>query len=63
MNWAPTCGIVESRALCFNSLFIDRMKQNEELFAKFMNEADFARLVRETLMRQVYERIREEPAA
>ena len=22
-------------------LFIDRMEQNEELFAKFMNEADF----------------------
>lgn len=42
------------------TLFIDRMEQNEELFAKFMNDQDFQKIVREHLLRQVYEQIREE---
>ncbi len=45
------------------TLFIDRMEQNEELFAKFMNDAAFQKIVAEHLSRQVYEQIREEPAA
>jgi type I restriction enzyme, R subunit len=44
-------------------LFIDRMEQNEELFAKYMNDADFKKIVSEYLMRQVYEQIRQEGAA
>lgn len=44
------------------SLFIDRMEQNEEIFARFMNEPNFQRLVEEHLRRQVYEQIRSEQA-
>lgn len=44
-------------------LFIDRMEQNEELFAKYMNDGDFKKLVSEHLLQQVYEQIREEDAA
>jgi type I restriction enzyme R subunit len=44
-------------------LFIDRMEQNEELFAKYMNDGDFKKLVSEHLMKQVYEQIREEGTA
>lgn len=44
-------------------LFIDRMEQNEELFAKYMNDGDFKKLVSEHLLKQVYDQIREEGAA
>lgn len=44
-------------------LFIDRMEQNEELFAKYMNDPDFRKIVSEHLLKQVYEQIREEGAA
>ena len=44
-------------------LFIDRMEQNEEIFAKYMNDADFQKVVSEHLLKQVYEQIREEGAA
>jgi type I restriction enzyme R subunit len=43
-------------------LFIDRMEQNEELFAKFMNDKDFQKIVTEHLLREVYSEIREEDA-
>ena len=43
-------------------LSIDRMEQNEEIFAKFMNDQAFRKVVAETLQRQVYEQIREEAA-
>lgn len=43
-------------------LFIDRMEQNEEIFARFMNEPNFQRLVEEHLRKQVYEQIRAEQA-
>jgi type I restriction enzyme R subunit len=42
------------------TLFIDRMEQNEEIFAKFMNDKDFQKIVADTLLRQVYTEIREE---
>jgi type I restriction enzyme R subunit len=41
-------------------LFIDRMDQNEELFAKYMNDPEFQKLVSEHLLHQVYEQIRNE---
>ncbi len=44
------------------TLFIDRMEQNEELFAKFMNDKAFQKIVADTLLRQVYTEIREEPS-
>lgn len=43
-------------------LFIDRMEQNEELFAKFMNDNAFQKVVAETLLHQVYDQIREDAA-
>jgi len=39
------------------------MEQNEDLFARFMNDPDFQRIVAEHLLKQVYDQIREEPAA
>lgn len=39
------------------------MEQNEDLFAKYMNDGDFKKLVSEHLLKQVYEQIREEGAA
>ncbi|HLJ95493.1 MAG TPA: hypothetical protein VKU02_20115 [Gemmataceae bacterium] len=44
-------------------LFIDRREQDEELFAKYMNDGDFRELVSEHLLKQVYEQIWEEGAA
>jgi len=51
---------VFSKAL--EGLFIDRMEQNEEIFARFMNEPNFQKLVEEHLRRQVYDQIRAEQA-
>jgi len=42
------------------SLFIDRMEQNEEITAKFLNEAKFRDTVAQSLMKQVYDQIRGE---
>jgi type I restriction enzyme, R subunit len=50
---------VFSKAL--EGLFIDRMEQNEELFARYMNDAEFQKLVGEHLLQQVYTQIREDP--
>jgi type I restriction enzyme R subunit len=44
-------------------LFIDRMEQNEELFAKYMNDGDFRKVVSEHLLKQVYDQIRADGAA
>jgi len=38
-------------------LFIDRMGQNEEIFARFMNDAAFQKVVKEHLLHQVYDQI------
>jgi len=43
-------------------LFIDRMEQNEEIAAKFMNEEEFQKIISMHLMKQVYEQIRAEEA-
>jgi len=39
------------------SLFIDRMELNEDLFAKFMNDQEFQKLVAKGLGQRVYERL------
>lgn len=38
--------------------FIERMEQNEEIFARFMNEADFQKMVTRWIADQVYSRLR-----
>ncbi len=51
-------GYVFLKAL--EGLFIDRMEQNEEITAKFMNEKEFKDLVGQHLLKQVYGQIRAE---
>jgi type I restriction enzyme R subunit len=41
-------------------LFIDRMEQNESIFARYMNDAAFRKVVEDILGRQVYDQIRTE---
>ncbi|NTW67656.1 MAG: hypothetical protein HGB21_15335 [Nitrospirae bacterium] len=38
----------------------DRMEQNEEITAKYMNDKDFKDTVGKHLLKQVYDKIREE---
>ena len=40
------------------SLFMDRMEQNEDIFARYMNDRDFQQLVGNWLTDQVYTRLR-----
>ncbi len=40
------------------TLFIERMEQNEDIFARFMNEKEFQQLVGEWISKQVYQRLR-----
>lgn len=42
------------------SLFIERMEMNEEMFARFMNEGEFQEVVAQWLGRQVYQRFPKE---
>lgn len=42
------------------SLFIERMEQNEDIFGKFMNEKEFQNVVSEWISEKVYKRLREE---
>jgi len=60
-NTMENFGYVFLKAL--EDLFIDRMEQNEEITAKFMNEEEFQKIVGKNLMKQVYEQIREEEEA
>lgn len=39
-------------------LIIDRMEQNEDIFARFMNDQEFKQVISESLLRQVYDQIR-----
>jgi len=58
-NTMENFGYVFRKAL--EGLFIDRMEQNEEITAKFMNEEQFREAVSRYLLKEVYEKIREEP--
>ena len=40
------------------NLIIDRMEQNEDIFARFMNDQEFKKVVSGSLLRQVYDQIR-----
>lgn len=57
-NTMENFGYVFRKAL--EGLFIDRMDQNEEITAKFMNEDQFREAVSKHLLKEVYEKIREE---
>lgn len=39
---------------------MDRMEQNEEITAKYLNEKDFQQVVGQKLLKQVFEQIHEE---
>jgi superfamily II DNA or RNA helicase len=55
-NTMENFGYVFRKAL--EGLFIDRMEQNEEITAKFMNEDQFREAVSRHLLKEVYEKIR-----
>jgi type I restriction enzyme R subunit len=57
-NTMENFGYVFMKAL--EGLFIDRMEQNEEITAKYLNEKEFQELVGQKLLKQVYEQIHEE---
>lgn len=57
-NTMENFGYVFRKAL--EGLFVDRMDQNEEITAKFMNEDQFREAVSKHLLKEVYEKIREE---
>ena len=57
VNTMENFGYVFRRAL--EGLFINRMEQNEEITAKFMNERDFQDSVAAHLIKQVYDQIRD----
>ena len=59
-NTMENFGYVFRKAL--EGLFIDRMDQNEEITAKFMNEDQFRETVSHHLLKEVYEQIRKEQA-
>ncbi len=59
-NSLENFGFVFGKAL--ESLFIDRMDQNEEITAKYLNEENFKAIVTKMLQRQVYEQINSETA-
>jgi type I restriction enzyme R subunit len=67
LRQAATANTMENFRYVFlkslEGLFIDRMEQNEEIFAKYMNDPDFRKVVSEHLLKQVYDQIREEGAA
>jgi type I restriction enzyme, R subunit len=57
-NTMENFGYVFLKAL--EGLFIDRMDQNEEITAKFMNDKEFQEALGKHLLKEVYEQIREQ---
>jgi type I restriction enzyme R subunit len=60
-NTMENFGYVFRKAL--EGLFIDRMDQNEEITARFMNENQFRETVSQHLLKEVYEQVRTEKEA
>lgn len=58
VNTMENFGYVFLKAL--EGLFIDRMEQNEEITAKYLNEKEFQEVVGQKLLKQVYEQIHKE---
>ncbi len=44
-----------------DTLFIERMEQNEDIFARFMNERDFKEVVAEWMTRRIYQKFKSDP--
>ena len=67
LRQAATVNPEDKFSLVFNNLletfFMERMEQNEEIFARFMNEADFQKVVTMWISRQVYERFKKTDSA
>jgi type I restriction enzyme R subunit len=57
-NTIENFGYVFRKAL--EGIFIDRMEQNEEITAKYLNEKDFREIVGQKLLQEVYDQIHEE---
>lgn len=57
-NTKENFGYVFLKAL--EGIFIDRMEQNEEITAKYLNEKEFQEVVGKKLLEQVYEQIHKE---
>lgn len=57
VNTLENFGYVFDKAL--EDKFIDRMDQNQEIFARYMNDKDFQKLVAEWLRGQVYQQVRQ----
>jgi len=64
LRQAATANTLEGFSFAFKKaledLFIDRMDQNEEITAKFLNEDDFNEAVSQHLLKEVYDEIRGE---
>ncbi len=56
-NSLENFGYVFDKAL--EDKFIDRMDQNQEIFARYMNDKDFQKIVAEWMRKQVYEQVRQ----
>jgi len=59
-NTMENFGYVFLKAL--EGLFIDRMEQNEDITARFMNDQEFQDVVGKHLLKKVYEQVRQEQA-
>src|SRR5262249_17813772 len=46
-------------AKVLESLFVERMEQNQEIFSRFMNDREFQGSVSEWLSREAYKRLRQ----
>lgn len=57
VNTLENFGYVFDKAL--EDKFIDRMDQNQEIFARYMNDKDFQKVVAEWMRKQVYEQVRQ----
>jgi type I restriction enzyme R subunit len=54
-NTMENFGYVFLKAL--EGIFIDRMEQNEEITARFLNEPEFQQIIGQALLEQVYDQI------
>lgn len=57
-NPIETFKFVFDKAL--DNLIIDRMEQNEDIFARFMNDKEFQKIISSNLLQQVYAQINTE---
>jgi type I restriction enzyme R subunit len=60
-NSLENFGYVFDKAL--EDKFIDRMDQNQEIFARYMNDKDFQKVVAEWMRKQVYDEVRAQPSS